>query len=109
MDEHRKWTHQPGDTYHVVSSQYVGNTRLGFHREYVLKAGPFSTRATAWRHGIADLGHDDFNLAIVRSGLLVAMLWDDEVVDDDLDTLADVSNQTHVDWGDHRDGQAVQS
>lgn len=98
MSENPKWIHRSGDTYSVVTCQYVGNVRYGFSPFYALKAGPFKQRATAWRHGVADLGHDDFNLAVVRDGLLVAMLWDDELVDDDPDVLADVSLQTHVDW-----------
>lgn len=98
MSENPKWIHHPGDTYSVVTCQYVGNARHGFSPFYALKAGPFKQRATAWRHGVAELGHDDFNLAVVRNGLLVAMLWDDELVDDDPDVLADLSLQTHVDW-----------
>lgn len=98
MSENTKWIHHPGDTYSVVTCQYVGNVRHGFSPFYALMAGPFKRRATAWRHGVADLGHDDFNLAVVRAGLLIAMLWDDEIVDYDSDALADVSLQTKVDW-----------
>lgn len=95
-----KWEHKEGDLYSVVTCQYVGNARDGFVPDYRLQVGPFKSRETAWRHGMSDLGHDDFNLAVVRDGLLVAMLWNDELVDDDKDVLADVSTQTRVDWND---------
>lgn len=89
-----KWQHSPGDTYSVVVCQFVGDEETGYRSSYSLLAGPFESRATAWRHGVSDMGHDDFNLAAVRDGQLVAMIWNDEIVDDGADVLAVVSEQT---------------
>ena len=89
-----KWTHEIGDAYYVVQCQFVGNERSGFGPQYTLLAGPFSHRATAWRRGKLILGHDDFNLAVTHCASLVAMLWDEEIVDDGADVLTEVARQT---------------
>ena len=95
----RPWAHKPGDLYHVIRNQIVGNPQGGYENQYTLMAGPFQKRSTAWRHGIADMGHDDFNLGVTRNGILAAMLWESEIVDDGPEVLREVAKQTGLNFG----------
>ena len=94
----KPWAHKLGDLYHVIRRQIVGNPHLGYSEQYTLGAGPFQKQAAAWRHGIVDIGHDDFNLGVTRNGILTAILWENEIIDDGPEVLSEVARQTGLNF-----------
>lgn len=93
-DEPTRWKHKPGDVYLHLVSTWFGNPTDGFDSAW--GAGPerYADRAEAWRAGFRILDRsDDFNLGVIRNGRFVALLWSDEVVDDDPDVLATIASK----------------
>jgi hypothetical protein len=90
------WHHKKGDQYVVVAPSWVGNERSGFTTIYHVHPALFATRGAAWRFGLRTTLRpgsepcDDFNVAVLRGGEVVATLWDDSVVDDKPDELVSV-------------------
>lgn len=83
----------PGETaWQVVTSYATGTLEDGYRVTY---AGglQYRTRKEAWAAGLAEHDHDDFNVAEVRDGRLVALWWDDQVIEEDPADLAEAAEQ----------------
>lgn len=88
MTPHPIWTHRVGDEYVVIASIVV-TSGDGFEFVHYVSPHKFLTRAIAQKHGFTLGRSDDFNIGVLRKGQLVAVLWMDEVVDDDPTEIAD--------------------
>lgn len=86
-----KWSHRRGDRYVVICTSVVGSPQSGYRVEHYRPPGEPTTRAAAKRRGFALGRADDFNLGAIRDGRLVAVLWMDEVTDDDPGLLAEIA------------------
>lgn len=76
-----RWEVQPGDRFLPYSTQaWMSEQDYGFHH-YVLEQA--TTLPRAIKRGLDAQGSDDFNIAAIRGGRMVAALWMEEVVDDD--------------------------
>lgn len=92
--ERPKWQHQPGDRYVCIAMWIVGNPEAGFHTERCYYAPSQGSIEQAWRKGLRELDRsDDFNVGVIRDGKLVAILWQDEVVDDEPALMAEIAEQ----------------
>ena len=83
--------------WHVVKCEIVGNPERGYDIErYWLSGHP--SLAAAKRSGLRDLGHDDFNIAKVRDGVLLAWTWmgEDTEPPTTADELAEIAPT--LDW-----------
>ncbi len=83
-----KWKHRPGDRYVVICTHVVGNAA---DYEFVHYVSPklCTTVDEAQSYGFTFGRSDDFNIGVVRRGELVAVLWMDELVDDEPSEIAD--------------------
>jgi hypothetical protein len=86
------WQHREGDRYMPIRLRMWMN-ETGHGTWYTVLDAPSRQHERAVRRGLAAEGTDDFQIAVLRGGRLVAMLWMDEVVDDAPDTLAEVAEQ----------------
>lgn len=77
------WTHEQGDQYFVVASQVVGNDEFGFHNEHHRASVNVGDLDKAIREGFRLSRLDDFNIGVIRDGQLVALLWMDQIVDNE--------------------------
>lgn len=90
-DRHR-WQHLDGDEYAPVFGDFWGNecdgfhkvwSRLGEHRTYSLEGAVLV--------GLREQGSDDFNIAAIRDGEVVALLWMTENLGEEAQVLMDVA------------------
>ncbi len=84
-----KWQHRKGDEYVVICTSLVGNPEAGFEFVHSVSTKRCGSPAEAQRHGFSLGRSDDFNTGVLRGGELVAVLWMDEVVDDEPSALAE--------------------
>ncbi len=88
----RRWEHKPGDRYVCIVRSIVGNETDGFHTTSDYYSPSQATIVGAWRRGLRELDRsDDFNLGVIRNGQLIALLWQDEIVDDDPEEIAEIA------------------
>jgi hypothetical protein len=88
------WEHQTGDRYVLLVADIVGNPESGYDHSYLTTGTQFDFREDAWQAGLERLDRsDDFNLGVVRNWKLIAVLWNDQIVDDEPEVLADISAQ----------------
>lgn len=93
-DTKRKWKHRPGDTYRVLIGSVVGNPDAGFTVAHDLSLREHANLDAAIREGLTEYGRsDDFNVAVTRGGVLMAVLWMDEVVDDEDEVLREIAQE----------------
>jgi hypothetical protein len=88
-----RWQHQPGDRYVLMAPTVITNDECTDF-ETVWEAWVPTQRSVerAIHRGLRELNRsDDFNIGVLRDGVLVALLWMDEVVDDDPPYLAEVA------------------
>lgn len=87
----RRWAHRPGDEYVLITANIVGSGP--FRTEHYLNhAGPFATQPEAQRVGFRTLDRsDDFNIGALRKGRLVAILWMNEIVDDEPEIVGEIA------------------
>lgn len=92
----RRWKHRRGDRYELISASVVGNPERGYTIEHYLHSCPsLDSIAEAKSHGFACLDRsDDFNIGAIRDGRLVAILWMDEIVDDEFEVLDPIAVET---------------
>ncbi len=95
MSKFRKWTHRVGDEYVVIVTNAV-TTGDGFGFVHYVSPHKFLTRPAAQRHGFTLGRSDDFNIGVLRGGDLVAVLWMDEVVDDDPSAIAERAEAVRI-------------
>lgn len=90
-DEPTRWIHHKGDQYRVViASAWMNDTGYGINYHPQPKSHP--TLTAAIREGFTEHDRsDDFNVGVWRQEALVALLWMDEIVDDDPAVLAKVA------------------
>jgi hypothetical protein len=98
-DPTRKWVHRNGDEYVLITANVVGSGPFRVEH-YLNGAGPFASQPEAQRVGFRTLDRsDDFNIGAIRHGRLVAILWMDEIVDDDSDVVADIAREVGIPHG----------
>lgn len=83
-----KWKHRRGDRYMPVFGDWFGNPERGYRHEWSSLDDFHPTLSGAKRAGFKAQDSDDFNIAVVRGGALVALLWMDEDMQEDRDVLA---------------------
>lgn len=91
------WRHRKGDQYVVLFGDWITVGTYG-QPDYdmvqcwawLANQRVFNARHNAARAGIQWQGSDDFNIGVLRGGKLVALLWMEEVVDDDPDLMAQI-------------------
>jgi hypothetical protein len=84
------WKHRSGDAYVLLVSRINGNPESGYTTDtYVPSGVRHESKAVAIREGFIHCGCDDFNVGVIRGGRLAAVLWMDEVVDDEPSEIAD--------------------
>jgi hypothetical protein len=97
-----KWDHRAGDRYQAVVCQAWVNERghgFSYHT-----AGEKGTHLHAKNEGFRAAESDDFNIAAIRDGRLVALLWMDQIVDDEPSELRDCAEQCGFRLGDETPG-----
>lgn len=101
-DPVRLWKHRQGDRYVLITANVVGNPERGFEIEHYLGTGEFATIGEAKRAGLRHLDRsDDFNIGALRNGRLVAILWMNQIVDDEPEVVAEIAAELRIDGGDH--------
>ena len=88
----RKWQHRPGDEYIVIATSMVGTPRSGYGFDYCVYPRRHLSRPEAQSYGFTIGRSDDFNIGVLRREELVAVLWMDEIVDDEPDDIAEVAS-----------------
>jgi hypothetical protein len=93
----RYWAHRRGDTYVLITSNVVGNEhRLDI--AYYLAPGRYASLSAAKKAGFRTLHRsDDFNMGVVRDGRLVAILWMNQIVDDEPDVVERIAEEVGLD------------
>lgn len=86
----RKWEKRRGDRYRALFGDFFGNPTSGYRHEHWWLDDLRTTWRDARRDGFRAQGSDDFNIGVIRDGELIAVLWMDEVVDDEPEVLADI-------------------
>ena len=91
------WRHRDGDRYiHIMANAWMNESGYGIH--HTARSWEFATAAQAWRDGLRTLNRsDDFNTGVLRGGKLVAILWNQEVVDADPDVVGAIANEVGID------------
>lgn len=94
-EHHRIWKdHKRGDEYVVLIASIVGNETAGFHTEWHADKARAQSLSAAIHRGFSEHDRsDDFNVGVMRDGSLLAVLWMNEVVDDDPFVLAKVAER----------------
>ena len=87
----RRWEHRPGDQYQVIFAEVVGSN---WEIERWTVGDPCPSISRAARIGFDQRGSDDFNIGVIRDGRLVATLWMDEIVDDEIDVIDEIAVAT---------------
>lgn len=82
----RLWKHHKNDNY-VPLCWFLQGEPGCYSNEVVWAGRIMASRGAAMAHGLKERGDDDFNIAVLRNGLVVAMLWDNEWVDYDDESL----------------------
>ena len=87
----RRWEVRPGDRFLPYAvSVWMNEHDYGFNYRVLDHAA--TTLPRAIKRGLAMNGSDDFNIAAIRGGRMVAALWMEDVVDDEpevIDPIAD--------------------
>ena len=87
-----KWKHRKGDTYCLITASVIGGDTTPMEIVHYWQGDGFRSVAEAKRVGLADLYRsDDFNIGAIRNGRLAAILWMDEVVDDDPALMSEIA------------------
>ena len=85
-DEVRKYRYRVGDMFQAVLCRaWMNESGYGFH--YYPAGQRRATIAAAKRDGFEAAESDDFNIWVLRSGRLAAVLWMNDVIDDEPDAL----------------------
>lgn len=89
----RRWKDQRGDTYVLITASINGGNSTPMTIDHYLHPGVYPSILRARTAGFRDLDRsDDFNIGVVRDGQgLAAILWMDEIVDDDPAALAEIA------------------
>lgn len=88
--QRRVWLHVYGDLYVPVSPSIVGNGESGFEHVWSQLDQAHGLLSAAIKAGLRAKGSDDFNLAVMRKGHVIALLWMTEVIDQEPDVLVAV-------------------
>lgn len=92
--QRERWDVQPGDRFvPYATTAWMNEHDYGFHY-HVLEQATSLPRAI--KRGLAQRGSDDFNIAVLRDGRMVASLWMEEVVDDDPATIDGIADALGV-------------
>jgi hypothetical protein len=92
---HPLWRHRDGDRYiPIACTAWMNESGHGFNYTVLEQASDHV--GLAIRLGMRAQGTDDFNIGVLRKDKLVALLWMDEVTDDDPAVLARVAEQINV-------------
>ena len=84
-----RWETKPGDRFMPFATRaWMNEDGYGF-RYFVLEQP--STLARAIKRGFEQEGSDDFSIAVIRDGAMVARLWMEEIVDEDPSDLAEIA------------------
>lgn len=81
------------DSYIVICGQIIGGPGLAFETVYGFDGERFGTREKAVAHGFTLDRADDFNIGVVRGGVLVSLDWMDKAVNTEPSLLAAISKQ----------------
>lgn len=84
------WKHRSGCTYMPVFGDFFGNPQAGYTHEWSGLAGP-TTFAQARRAGFEAQDSDDFNIAVIESKQVVALLWMDEDMQEEASVLDELT------------------
>jgi hypothetical protein len=95
------WHHKPEDEYvvitnHVISISTTEPQMRGFRIVRACDHECFPTLKEAKSHGFDIQGSDDFNIGAMRNGMLAAILWMDEITDDDPTLMQQVALETEL-------------
>lgn len=78
--------------YIVLAGSVWANER-GSGVSYFTDHSRFANRNAAIEHGFTFDRSDDFNIGVLEDGELVSLDWMHEMVDDDTETLAEISKE----------------
>lgn len=80
----------------VLCGQDVGGGDHPFEIVYGFDGERFADRQAAIQHGLAIRGSDDFNIATVAKGHVVAVGWMEEDHPHDPEAIADINRQVRL-------------
>jgi hypothetical protein len=86
-----QWNHRPGDLY-VVAIGHAWMNPTGFGIDYERGNETHERLGDAISEGFGLVESDDFNIAVLRGGEVKALLWMDEVTDDEPEFLATIAS-----------------
>lgn len=90
MSGRRLWKHRIGDQYRaVLCKAWMNESGYGF--SYYSAGQRQSSLANAKRDGFAAAESDDFNIWVYRDNAFVAVLWMNELLDDEPEVLASIT------------------
>lgn len=75
--------------YIVIFQSIVGNPETGYSTDYAWDGQRFDTPEAAIAHGFDIRDSDDFNVGVVGGERLHELRWMNEIVDDDLHSVAE--------------------
>lgn len=79
----------------AIQQQIVGTVE-NFSHVYSKIGLPHPRPSLAVRAGLRTLGHDDFNIGVLRGGRLVELWWMDEQIEEPPEVLAEIARQIGV-------------
>jgi len=87
------WHHQPEDEYVVITTRVEGGEKE-FRLVRYSDRERFPTIKQAKSHGFDTQETDDFNIGALRDAKLAAVLWMDEITDDNPEIMQKVALET---------------
>lgn len=88
-----KWRHRQADKYLPVFGDFFGDEQRGFHKHWSRVDTPKPSILAAKRAGFDVMGSDDFNIAVIRNGRVVALLWMAEDMAEEQDVLDQITGE----------------
>ena len=86
------WRHRQGCRYVPVFGDWFGNPTDGYTHEWArLDHREFMSRREAERVGFGRQESDDFNIAVLRNGRVIALLWMTENMQEEQGVLDDLT------------------
>lgn len=91
----QRWEVQPGDRFlPYAATVWMNEHDYGWH--YRVLDHPATTLPRAIKRGLAMNGSDDFNIAVIRGGRMVAVLWMEDDLDEDQDVIDRIADALGV-------------
>lgn len=89
----RVWQHHDGDHYGVIVRRIVGSLDHFEHESTLAGGDTWDRLGDAISVGFDHVESDDFNIGAFRDGRLVALLWMNEIVDDEPGVLLKIERE----------------